>query len=296
MKELSSEEILELEERAYEIRKLATQAIVSGQWGHIGGSYSLAEILAVLYWKIGNFDEKDPDFSLRDYVVLSKAHVSPALYAALALRGFFHEERIESYAQLSGLEGHLSGKDTPGVESSGGSLGLGLSFGSGIAQAQKLQERYSQRVYCILGDGELSEGQIWEAAMVAIVDYNKVMAKGFLYEELGEMRLKEKFLSFGWQVLETDGHDVKSLNNTLHCAKYRGEGKPICIVAHTVKGKGVQECEFNYKWHTHGPSWSKANEFVQEMSAFHNTEYVPLKKSRKQPEQGLQFIVEGTKE
>jgi len=303
MKELKREDVMELENKAYEIRRLATQAIVSGQWGHIGGSYSLAEILAVLYWKIGNFDEKDPDFSLRDYIVLSKAHVSPALYAALALKGFFPEEKLEAYAQLFGLEGHLSGKDTPGVESSGGSLGLGLSFSAGIAQALKLQERYSQRVYCILGDGELSEGQIWEAAMfaakahldnlTAIIDYNKVMAKGFLYEELGEMNLKGKFSSFGWQVLETDGHDVQSLSDTLYRAKYMGQGKPICVIAHTVKGKGVRECEFNYKWHTHGPSWSKANEFVQEMSIHNNTEYVPLRKSRKQPEKGLQFVLEG---
>ncbi|HHW47902.1 MAG TPA: transketolase, partial [Clostridiaceae bacterium] len=167
MKYLTDQEIRKLNDIAYEIRKLSVEMIACGQWGHIGGSFSLAEILAVLYFKTLHIDPSQPKMDNRDYFVLSKAHCSPALYAALALRGFFPIEKLYSYCRLGGLEGHLDALETPGLEASGGSLGMGLSYSVGIAYGLKLKEQFAPRVFCIIGDGELSEGQIWEAAMSA---------------------------------------------------------------------------------------------------------------------------------
>lgn len=283
MTALSKEKLTELDDMAYEIRKLATEMIATGKWGHIGGSYSLAEILAVLYGSCANVHPENPDFDRRDYIVLSKAHASPALYSALAIAGFFPRERLYTYCSLDGLEGHLE-VEVPGLESSGGSLGLGLSYSVGLAMALKMKEQYSQKVFCITGDGELNEGQIWEAAMsaahfkldnlVMVIDYNKVMAKGFVKEQMAVAPLKDKFTAFGFKVLEVDGHSVKDLCDAFESARYSASGeKPICIIAHTVKGMGVAQCEFNYKWHTHAPSVKVANEMLNELAVRYKKEY-----------------------
>ena len=283
MTSLGNDKLLELEEMAYEIRRLSTEMIAEAKWGHIGGSYSLAEILAVLYGSCAKLYPEDPDFEGRDYIILSKAHTAPALYSALAVSGFFPRERLNTYCSLDGLGGHLE-VGVPGVEMSGGSLGLGLSYSVGLALALKMQERFSQKVYCITGDGELNEGQIWEAAMSAshfgldnlilVIDYNKVMAKGFVKEQMAIAPLKDKFGAFGFKVMEIDGHNIPELNNAFMRAKYSDSGeKPICIIANTVKGMGVAQCEFNYKWHTHAPSVKKANEFLKELADRYSREY-----------------------
>jgi len=275
---ISPGEIARLEEIAYHIRRLSLEMITCGQWGHIGGSFSIAETLACLYFQELKVDPNNPNWSQRDRFVLSKAHASPALYAALALRGFFPVEELYTYCELGGrLEGHTDMRRTPGLESSGGALGQGLSIAVGMALGFRFRENPYNRVYCLLGDGECNEGQVWEAAMsaahyhldnlIAIVDYNKVMAKGFVWELMSIEPLADKWRSFGWEVLEVDGHDVKVLLQVLHTARYVCvRGRPIVIIAHTVKGRGISETEFNYKWHTHPPDPEVADAMLRELA------------------------------
>lgn len=304
MNRLLPEEIKNLNDMAYEIRKLSVEMITAAQWGHIGGSFSLAEILSTLYFKVLRIDPARPDMENRDYVVLSKAHCSPALYSAMALKGFFPVDKLYTYCKLSGLDGHLDMRETPGLESSGGSLGTGLSYAVGIALGLKLKERFAQRVYCILGDGELSEGQVWEAAMsaghyrldnlIAIVDYNKVMAKGFVSDGMPQEPIVDRWRSFGWKVIEADGHDVSELYSAFYRAKYiEVTGKPVCIIAHTVKGKGVEQCEFNYNWHTHAPSKEKAEEFLKELAINYNKTYEGIKQLHQAEDDGSLAAVIG---
>ena len=275
---ISRDEITRLDEFAYQIRRLSLEMITYGCWGHIGGSFSLAEILACLYFRELKVDPKNPNWLRRDRLVLSKAHASPALYAALALRGFFPVEELYTYCELgSRLEGHTDMTRTPGLETSGGSLGQGLSIAVGMALGFRFHENPHNRVYCLLGDGECNEGQVWEAAMaaahysldnlIAIVDYNKVMAKGFVWELMGVEPFAEKWRGFGWDVQEVDGHDTDAVLHALHQARYvRVHGQPLVIIAHTVKGRGVNETEFNYKWHTHPPDPEVADGMLRDLA------------------------------
>jgi len=272
------EAIAHLEEIAYQIRRLSLEMITCGRWGHIGGAFSIAEILACLYFHEMKIDPEHPDRERRDRFVLSKAHASPALYAALALSGYFPVEELYTYCELGGrLEGHTDLTRTPGLESSGGPLGQGLSIAVGMALGLRFQENAFNRVYCLLGDGECNEGQVWEAAMsaahyhldnlIAIIDYNKVMAKGFVWDLMGIEPLAEKWRAFGWETLEVDGHDIEALLHALHTARrILVRGRPIVIIAHTVKGRGLEETEFNYKWHTHAPEPELADAFLRELA------------------------------
>lgn len=301
--QLDSKEIIALNHAAYEIRKQATRIISMNRWGHIGGSYSAAEILAVLYGKAANVPLSDPASEFRDRVVLSKAHTSPALYAALYHYGYLPEEALYTYAQIGGLDGHLHKGNPAAVECSGGSLGLGLSYCAGLAAALKLAENYRSRVYCILGDGELNEGEVWEAALYAaqyrldnlivIVDNNKVMAKGATCENMRVMPLVEKFAAFGFCVQECDGHKVEELWTAMYRARYVYNcAKPNVIIANTVKGRGVAECEFNYRWHTHAPGLEVANRFLQELADKWNKPYTPMQCQVKEADRGLRGAVE----
>lgn len=284
MRRLNDAERKAIADRAYGIRELAVAMIAASGWGHIGGALSLAEILAVLYERVARVDPGNPQAPDRDHVILSKAHASPAMYAALATGGFFPVERLFSYCRLGGLDGHQDRNEPPGVECSGGSLGMGLSYSVGLAYGMKLKEAYASRVWCIIGDGETNEGQVWEAAMAAghygldnlivIIDYNKVMAKGFLATNMGLEPIADKWRSFGWNVLEADGHDSDELYASFSDAKYRAvTGRPICVIAHTVKGHGLEEAEFNYKWHTHAPGKAKAEAFLAELARRYGKEY-----------------------
>jgi transketolase len=275
---LTPEKYAELEEMAYHIRRLSVEMITHGRWGHIGGSFSMAELLSVLYFHVLNVDPKDPKSDDRDRLILSKAHGSPGLYSALALRGFFPIEDLYSYCELGGLEGHTDMTRTIGLENSGGPLGMGLSVAVGCAFGLRFIEKPRARVFCILGDGELNEGNVWEAAMsashyhldnlVAVVDYNKVMAKGFVWDLMSIEPLADKWRAFGWDVIEVDGHDIEALVDVFHKARWvMPRGKPVVIIAHTVKGKGVEMAEFNYKWHTHAPDPKTADIMLHELSS-----------------------------
>ena len=236
----------------------------------------MAEILASLYFEALRVDPIEPRREVRDRVVLSKAHGSPALYAALALRGFIPRDAIYGYCRLEGLDGHTSSR-TPGVDASGGSLGLGLGLAGGMALGMKLREQFATRVYCILGDGEINEGQVWEAAMsaahlrldnlIALLDYNKVSAKDFTSRSMSVEPVADKGRAFGWIVHEVDGHDVREITAALHRARYVDVcGRPNLLICHTVKGRGVEEAEFNYQWHTHAPGVDKAAAFLAELN------------------------------
>jgi transketolase len=268
---------LELEEAAYQIRRLSIEMITYARWGHPGGSLSLADILAVLYFHVMGIDPQNPKWEGRDRLILSKAHTSPALYAALALKGFYPLEKIYTYCEPEGLEGHTDMTRTSGIESSGGPLGMGLSVAVGVAIGLRLKENPRSRVFCLLGDGELNEGNIWEAAMaaahyhldnlIAVVDYNKVMAKGFVWELMGIEPLVDKWVAFGWDVLEVDGHDLEALAAIFYKARWiQPRGKPIAVIAHTVKGRGIEMAEFNYKWHTHAPEPEIADTMLRSLS------------------------------
>ena len=279
--QFSPPEIAHLAEMAYQIRRLSVEMITFGQWGHLGGSLSMAEILAVLYFHEMRIDPNKPQWEDRDRLVLSKAHGSPALYAALALRGFFPVKEIYGYCELGGmLEGHTDMTRTPGLETSGGPLGMGLSIAVGLALGLRFKENPRARVFCILGDGESNEGNIWEAAMsaaqyhldnlIAILDYNKVMAKGFVWDLMNIEPLGDKWRAFGWDVIESDGHDLPALAAAIYQARWiKPRGKPIIIIAHTVKGRGVDTAEFNYKWHTHAPDPLTADRMLRDMARAH---------------------------
>lgn len=275
---LTAEQHDELSERAYQIRRLSVEMIAWGQWGHIGGSFSMAELLAVLYFHEMTLDPERPLWEDRDRLVLSKAHGSPGLYAALALRGFFEQDEIYRYTELDGiLEGHADMTRTPGLDASGGPLGMGLSVAVGRALGLRMQARPRPRVYCLLGDGECNEGNVWEAAMaaahfgldnlIAVVDYNKVMAKGSTAKQMSVEPFAAKWQAFGWVVVEVDGHDIEALADAFHQARWiLPHGQPIVVIAHTVKGKGVEMAEFNPKWHTHAPDARIADAMLHELA------------------------------
>lgn len=275
--QLNPEKLDHLADMAYQIRRLSVEMITYGMWGHIGGSFSMAELLASLYFHHLRLKPEQPHWEERDRLVLSKAHGSPALYAALALVGFYPVEDIYKYCELDGLEGHTDMTRTLGLEASGGPLGMGLSVSVGIALGLRRRENAIARTYCILGDGECNEGNVWEAAMaaahfhldnlIAIVDYNKVMAKGFTWDLMSIEPFADKWRAFGWDVVEADGHDLVELNQALYRARWvMPRGKPVVVIAHTVKGKGIEAAEFNYKWHTHAPDAETADQFLRELS------------------------------
>ena len=277
MKHLTPDQARALAETAFDVRRLCLEFITCAGWGHIGGSYSEAELLACLYGGVMNIDPQNPQDPRRDRFVLSKAHASPALYAALALHGFFPIEKLFGYCRLGGLDGHTQRGQCLGIEYSGGSLGTGLSYAAGLALGLRLEENFASRVFCLVGDGECNEGQIWEAAMsaahyrldnlIAIVDYNKVMAKGKMSDLMSVEPLAQKFAAFGWAVIECDGHDPAEIILAFHRAKYlEMNGRPVVLIAHTVKGRGVPEAEFNYQWHTHAPTVAQAGKFLQALN------------------------------
>ncbi len=259
---MKSETKKELNLWANKIRKTALETIQTAGSGHIGGSFSMAEILSVLYFDKMNIDPKNPDMENRDRLVLSKGHCSPTMYATLALRGYFEKEHLSTFRKIdSDLSGHVE-IHVPGVDMSGGSLGQGLSVALGMAMYGKCKE-LGYQVFCIMGDGEIQEGQIWEAAMaaahyqadnlIAFVDNNKLQLDGPLTEVMSPYPIGEKFKAFGWNVLEIDGHDVEQIADAIEQASAL-KGKPSVIVADTIKGKGVSVFENQVRFHGGQPT------------------------------------------
>lgn len=235
--------------------------------GHPGGSLSAADIVAALYGVVMRHDPARPDWPERDRFVLSKGHAAPVLYAALAETGYFDRDHLGTLRKLGSiLQGHPDSKKTPGVEVSTGSLGQGLAISNGIALALKIDGATGPTVFCLLGDGELQEGEVWEAAMfaphhgltnvVAIVDNNGLQIDGACSEVMCLGGIARKFEAFGWSAVECDGHDIDALKNALGGARERARaaGRPVVVVCSTVKGKGVSYMEGLADWHGKTPN------------------------------------------
>lgn len=249
---MTRESIADLEKIAKEVRKDILFEVYNANSGHVGGALSCADILVAIYFNLINEGDK---------IVLSKGHASAALYAALAEKGFFQKEELATFRKInSRLQGHPSYVKTPGIDASSGSLGQGLSVANGIALSFKLDKK-SSHVYAILGDGEIQEGQIWEALMtanhyklnnlIAFLDYNKLQIDGTNEEVMKVAPVKEKFESFGFFVQEIDGHDFEKIIWAVKNAKK--QSKPSIIIANTIKGKGVSFMENKCEWHGKAP-------------------------------------------
>ena len=267
--------IEDLKQKAKEIRKDIIEEVYNAKSGHPGGSLSIADIMAVLYFNELRIDEKNPRWEDRDRVVLSKGHCSPALYAALAERGFFSKDTLKSFRKIdSNLQGHPDLNKVQGVDMTSGSLGQGLSVANGMAISAKMDNK-DYRVYVILGDGEIEEGQVWEAAMTAnkykldnlcvIVDNNNLQIDGTIEEVMSSYPIDEKFKSFGFNVLNIDGNNIGEIINAFESAK-KTKDKPTCIIAKTIKGKGVSFMENKAEWHGKAPSEEEYNEAMRELN------------------------------
>jgi len=273
--QLSADERRELTEIAQRARRDILTMITEAGSGHPGGSLSAVEILTLLYFKVMKIDPQRPDWPERDRFVLSKGHAAPALYAVLAERGFFSHVELNGLRQLgSMLQGHPDMKRTPGVEISTGSLGQGFSAAVGMALGARLNGGVS-RVYALLGDGELQEGQVWEAAMAAahyqldgltaFVDHNGYQIDGPITEVLSPEPIADKFRAFGWAVFEADGHDFAALTDAVGRALVVA-GRPQVIVCRTVKGKGVSFMENQAGWHGKAPNREQLAQALAELA------------------------------
>lgn len=272
---MDNKKIAKLSMIATKIRKHAIEAVYHAASGHPGGSLSIADVLAVLYFDVMNIDVQNPNWEDRDRFVLSKGHCSPALYGALAERGFFPVEEIKKFRQIdSFLQGHPDMKGVPGVDMSTGSLGQGICAANGMALAAKLDKK-DYRVYAILGDGELEEGQVWEAAMfaahykldnlTAFVDFNGLQIDGNIAEVMSPLPIDEKFQAFGWNVLTIDAHDFNQIEEAIHQAK-NTKGKPTVIILKSIKGKGVSFMENQAEWHGSAPNKEQYEQAMKELN------------------------------
>lgn len=273
---MDKSELLELKKTACKVRLWTIEGVFNAKSGHPGGSLSAADIMTYLYFKEMNIDPKNPKDPDRDRFVLSKGHCCPALYAALALRGYFPTDEIKSLRHIGAmLQGHPDMKGTPGIDMSSGSLGQGISAACGMALAAKISGK-DYRVYAMLGDGECEEGQVWEAAMfashykldnlVAIVDYNGLQIDGNVMDVAGLDKLEEKFTAFGFEVFTMDGHDFEQIAEVLDKAK-TVKGKPTAIIAKTIKGKGVSYMENQVGWHGKAPDADQYKTAMDELNA-----------------------------
>lgn len=265
---------MELQQIASKIRINIINMLEKSQSGHPGGSLSLAEVLAVLYFKEMNIDPSNPKLEDRDRFVLSKGHAAPVLYATLAEKGFFPKEELDNLRKVdSMLQGHPDMKGIPGVDMTTGSLGQGISAANGMALAAKVDKK-DYRVYSVIGDGECQEGLVWEAAMFAahykldnltvFLDYNGLQIDGTNKEIMNIEPIDEKFKAFGWNVLKIDGHSIPEIIEAIDEAK-QTKGKPTMIIAKTFKGKGVSFMENQVGWHGKAPSHEDACKALDEL-------------------------------
>ena len=267
-------EVEELKKIAKKARRNIIEQVYGANSGHPGSSLSCTDILTVLYFNEMNINPDDPKMESRDKLVLSKGHASPALYSILAQRGYFSEEELKEFRKLgSRLQGHPDLNKLPGVDMSAGSLGQGLSSACGMALASKLKKQ-NNKIYCSLGDGELQEGQVWEAAMTAghykldnlcvIVDNNNLQIDGEVKDVMSPYPIDKKFESFGFAVFKADGHSFENLLEVFDMAKLIKK-QPVAIIANTVKGKGVSFMENKAEWHGKAPNEEQYNQAMSEL-------------------------------
>ncbi|MBI3996772.1 MAG: transketolase [Candidatus Omnitrophica bacterium] len=263
---------------AVELRQTILRTIANAGSGHPGGSLSMVELLIGLYWHKLRHDPKRPDWPDRDLFLLSKGHGCPALYTVLAYHGYFPKEELMTLRKYpTRLQGHPERGSLPGIEISAGSLGQGLSMANGIAMADRLDQR-ARRIYCLMGDGEIQEGQVWEAAMTAhhhklenvcaIIDANQLQQNGPVKQLKDIEPLAEKWRAFGWHTIEINGHDIAQVVKAYDEAATI-KGKPQAIVARTIKGKGVSFMELNPAWHGVAPKPDELEKALRELSTVH---------------------------
>lgn len=271
---MNEKRVTELSIIANKVRKNALTAVYNAASGHPGGSLSIAEVLTLLYFEVMNVDPKNPKMEDRDRFVLSKGHTAPALYGVLAERGFIPVEDVATFRHVdSYLQGHPDMNKVPGVDMSTGSLGQGVSVAGGMALAAKLDNK-DYRVYSILGDGELEEGQVWEQAMFAahykldnltiFIDNNGLQIDGDITKVMNPTPIDEKFKAFGWNVIVTEAHDFNKLLDAVNAAK-ETKGKPTAIIMKSVKGKNVSFMENNPAWHGAAPKKEEYEQAVSEL-------------------------------
>ena len=273
---MDQKRVTELSIIANNVRKNALTAVYNAASGHPGGSLSIADVLTLLYFEVMNVDPKNPKMENRDRLVLSKGHTAPALYGVLAERGYFPKEDMKTFRHIgSYLQGHPDMNKVPGVDMSTGSLGQGVSVAGGMALAAKLDGK-DYRVYSILGDGELEEGQVWEQAMFAphykldnftiFIDNNGLQIDGDITKVMNPTPIDKKFEAFGWHVIVTDAHDFNKLLDAVNEAKAT-KGKPTAIIMKSVKGKNVSFMENNPAWHGAAPKEDDYNKAIAELDA-----------------------------
>lgn len=261
---ITSEDVVRLEKKANEIRQSIIEMLYEAGSGHTAGPLGMADMLTLLYFEVLRHDPKNPDWEERDRLILSNGHVCPVLYATLAHAGYFELEELMTLRKFgSRLQGHPHRETLPGIETSSGPLGSGLSQAIGMALAERIDNPYSAKYfYCLTGDGELQEGQIWEAALLAgkeklhnlivIVDRNAIQIDGYTKDVMPMEPLAEKFAAFNWDVQEVDGHNIRMLNDAIGKAQ-AVYGQPSIIIAHTVASKGVDVFERDFRWHGNPP-------------------------------------------
>lgn len=264
MRYLSSAEVKTLELQANAIRQSIIEMLVAAGSGHTAGPLGMADIFTLLYFKVLQHDPKNPDWEERDRLVLSNGHICPVLYATLAHAGYFPVEELITLRKFgSRLQGHPHKAALPGLETSSGPLGSGLSQAVGMALGERMDNPYSSKyIYCLAGDGELNEGQIWEAAMLAgkeklhnlilIIDRNGIQIDGYTKDVMPLEPLAEKFAAFGFDVQEVDGHNIRSVNDAIGKAQ-AVYSQPSVIIAHTIASKGVDVFERDFRWHGNPP-------------------------------------------
>jgi len=266
--------VAQLKNIARQIRRDIIEMTYKAGSGHPGGSLSSSDIMAVLYFDIMKHDPKNPKWEKRDRFFLSKGHACPVLYAALAEAGYFPKKHLATFRHLgSVLQGHPHRLKTPGIEMSSGSLGQGLSIAAGTALGLKM-DGIKSKIFCLMGDGELQEGQIWEAAMAAghfklnnligIVDYNNLQIDGPVEKVMGLAPLADKWRAFRWDVIEVDGHEISRIKKAFIKAG-QSKTKPTVIIARTIKGKGVSFIENDYLWHARVPTDDELNRALVEL-------------------------------
>lgn len=265
----------ELETKAYEIRIDIIKALETAGSGHSAGPLGLSDIFAALYFDVLNHNPKKPEWSERDILILSNGHCAPVLYTTLAHAGYLDVEELQTLRKMgSRLQGHPEREKLPGVETTSGPLGEGLSQACGMTLAMQLDGQNHRWVYCVMGDGELNEGNVWEAAMfaskyrlanlVAIVDRNNIQIDGPTETVMPLEDLKAKWDAFGWHVIEIDGHNIEDFIDATAMAKAIVE-KPVVILAHTIPGKGVDFMEYDFHWHGKPPNHEEAKKALREL-------------------------------